>query len=132
MGAPSAGMDRAGAGGNHMSNEIHDPATVHDRIRELNDAFRRAGPSGTDWVLTRGVHALGLGSALRACRDVQVHTVFSEGDDPYGEHDFGAVEYEGRKLFWKIDYYDLGLAAGSPDPADPRVTRRVLTIMLEG
>ena len=33
-------------------------------------------------------------------------------------------------VFWKIDAYDRTLEFGSDDPADPSVTRRVLTIML--
>jgi len=33
-------------------------------------------------------------------------------------------------VFWKIDAYDSELRFGSDDPADPAVTRRVLTIML--
>ena len=40
------------------------------------------------------------------------------------------VQAHGRTIFWKIDYYDLLLKCGSPDPADPVVTRRVLTVML--
>ena len=33
-------------------------------------------------------------------------------------------------IVWKIDDYDTGLQAASPDPSDPSVTTRVLTIML--
>ena len=29
---------------------------------------------------------------------------FTEGDDPYGEHDFGVIEGMPR-VYWKIDYY---------------------------
>ena len=55
---------------------------------------------------------------------------FSERNDPFDEHDFGAIEYEGNTVFWKIDYFDLDLMNYSPDPSDLNVTRRVLTIML--
>jgi hypothetical protein len=37
---------------------------------------------------------------------------------------------ERERVFWKLDYYDRDLQFGSEDPANPAVTRRVLTIML--
>jgi hypothetical protein len=33
-------------------------------------------------------------------------------------------------VFWKFDYFDVDLIMHSPDPADPTVTCRVLTVML--
>ncbi len=56
--------------------------------------------------------------------------VFAEGDDPHGERDFGAFEHRGKRLFWKIDYYDPSLSFGSEQPTDLAKTHRVLTIML--
>ena len=53
-------------------------------------------------------------------------------NDPYGEHDFGLIEVAGHRVMFKIDYYDLSLCGHSADPADPLMTRRVLTIMLAG
>ena len=55
---------------------------------------------------------------------------FNEDNDPYGEHDFGMVEFKGEKYFWKFDYYDQNLEFGSPDPSDTTQTTRVLTIFL--
>jgi hypothetical protein len=55
------------------------------------------------------------------------HCQFSE-DSP--ERDFGTVELRGRKVWMKIDYYDLALEFGSEDPADASVTTRVMTILL--
>jgi hypothetical protein len=55
---------------------------------------------------------------------------FDPGNDPHQEHDFGALEAGRDMIFWKIDYYGKDVASGSPDPADPTVTIRVMTVML--
>ena len=55
---------------------------------------------------------------------------FTEDNDPYGEHDFGSFGYNGKTIFWKIDYYNPTMDGGSEDPANPQQTKRVLTIML--
>ena len=114
------------------------PSACHnaDRIRALNDAHRRRhGPTGTlielnDMVVTGGVIAKETGFILRALHAVRTYSDFNPNNDPYGEHDFGAFDLDGERLFWKIDYYDTALKMGSPCPADPTQTRRVLTIML--
>ena len=99
-------------------------------IAELNDAMRRGGPAVGRWMMTQGVMAEGLAFMLLAAQAVQQHEYFSPDDDPYGEHDFGAFTLCGQRLFWKIDYYDHTMRQGSPDPSDPILTVRVLTIML--
>ncbi|MGE4053281.1 MAG: DUF3768 domain-containing protein [Vicinamibacterales bacterium] len=106
------------------------------RIRELNDAFRRAPELSAQRAslnrlcVTRGVADHGPAFMARALARVRSFEEFTPGDDPYQEHDFGAFTLDGERLFWKIDCYDLAGAYHSPDPADPLVTRRVLTIML--
>lgn len=101
-----------------------------NRIRDLNGAMRKAGISSGKWMMTAGVMAQGPEFMLLATRAVQTFSAFSEDNDPYGEHDFGAFDIAGKRVFWKIDYYDRDLRYGSEDPADPDVTTRVLTIML--
>lgn len=61
---------------------------------------------------------------------VQQFEDFLEDNDPWGEHDFGSLVFRGQRVFWKIDPYDLTMTGRSPDPADPEVTARVLTVML--
>ncbi|GAB5445477.1 DUF3768 domain-containing protein [Gymnodinialimonas sp.] len=100
------------------------------RIRELNDAFRRDGQGNGSVMLTVGIQGEGQEFLEASVAAVQAFEAFSEDNDPWGEHDFGAVEVSGEKVFWKIDYYDPDLQAGSENPANDAVTHRVLTIML--
>ena len=100
------------------------------RIRALNDRFRTRGEGNGSLVVTEGVAERGPTFVLKALGAVRGFTDFSEDNDPWGEHDFGAVMVDGQKLFWKLDYYDRYLAQGSEDPANEGLTHRVLTIML--
>jgi Protein of unknown function (DUF3768) len=99
------------------------------RIRDLNDAFRRTFVGGTV-VITAGVEALPSNQRRSILAKVRAFDAFTEDNDPHEEHDFGVVEHGGVRCFWKIDYYDREMEMLSPDPADPSVTTRVLTIML--
>jgi hypothetical protein len=99
-------------------------------IRRLNDQFRVHGIGRGSLMHTDGVHDRGPAFVLAAISAVRAFSDFGPNNDPYGEHDFGAFDIEGERLFFKLDYYNLTLDGGSPDPADPAVTHRVLTIML--
>jgi len=102
------------------------------RVRELNDAFRKDPTRFGRALVTRGVNELGPEFVLLATRAVASFAAFTEDNDPYGEHDFGAFHLSGDKLFWKIDTYEKGsdYSAGAETPDNPATTDRVLTIML--
>jgi len=100
------------------------------RIRELNDAFRMKGEGQGTVLVTQGIQAKGVPFMHEAMLAVRAFSAFGEANDPWGEHDFGAVELRGEKVFWKLDYYALDQCAASPNPANSAVTYRVLTIML--
>jgi len=110
-----------------MAEHSETPLKNADRIRELNDQLRRTFTGGAICI-TRGVCERCDTNAVLAA--VQAFDSFNDANDPWREHDFGALELEGQTLFWKIDYYAPGMQGGSPDPADPRITERILTIML--
>jgi Protein of unknown function (DUF3768) len=99
------------------------------RIRRLNDAFRKTLTGGT-LMLTAGIVALGADKQARILAAVSAFDAFDRDNDPWHEHDMGALSVDGERVFFKIDYYDLTRAMHSPDPADARVTERVMTIML--
>lgn len=95
------------------------------KIAVLNDAART---NAANYVATRGIVSLEPEVISDIFIGVQEFSDFTEDNDPYGEHDFGALSVAGHRVFWKIDYYDQELKHGL-DPLDPKC-RRVLTIML--
>ena len=103
--------------------------TRTERICALNDDLRQHLIGGLA-VMTPGVSALGQQAVERIVKTIAVYDDFCHANDPHEEHDFGSFEAEGKTIFFKIDYYDRTLNYHSPDPADPNVTERVITIML--
>ena len=100
------------------------------RIAELNDLCRTSMGLAGRWVITEGVASLPPAAQAEILAKVRMFDDFSRDNDPYRERDFGAFDHAGKKIFWKIDYYDPTLTQGSEDPADPKKTARVLTILL--
>lgn len=99
-------------------------AALNDRLRTT---FERAAGRV---VLTQGIASLPERNQAAILSLVRGFNGFTPGNDPYGEHDFGQVEHDGQKAFFKIDYYDTSLQWASPDPTDPALTVRVMTVML--
>jgi hypothetical protein len=99
------------------------------RIRALNDQLRQNFANGIA-VMTPGVAALGAEAVARIVKTIAVFDDFCHANDPHEEHDFGSFEADGHMIMFKIDYYDQNLSMHSPDPTDPSVTQRVITIML--
>ena len=106
-------------------------------IREINDVVRQQifvphmmRPYPCQVVHTQGIEAFSYDDRQSIYKTVAQFDDFSEDNDPHQEHDFGAFEFNGKKIFWKFDYYSLDLKYGSENPADPKQTMRVLTIML--
>jgi Protein of unknown function (DUF3768) len=85
--------------------------TTTTRIADLNDRFRKSTLSldpvaislGRK-VMTCGIRDLGLAATVEIAERVAAFDSFTEDNDPHGEHDFGAFEHNGQKIFWKIDY----------------------------
>jgi hypothetical protein len=115
-----------------------------ERIARLNDRARQAMGLACIALATEGFRALPEADQSRVRELVETFDAFTPDNDPYGERDFGAIyRRDGagcwttvrparpdQIVFWKIDAYYRDLRFGSDDPANPAITRRVLTIML--
>ena len=101
--------------------------TTTERVRDLNDHARRTFQN-CRVVITPGIQS--LDDIAEVLRRVQQFDDFTQHNDPYQEHDFGAFHHGDDQVFWKWAYYDVDYTMLSPDPSDPAVTARVLTIML--
>ncbi|KGB52651.1 hypothetical protein FG91_03396 [Sphingopyxis sp. LC81] len=116
--------------GNDTTTHAHMPTSRTSRIAYLNDELRchlRGGQLAVTYGILDfhgGVYVPEILERVRAFSD------FSADNDPYYERDFGAFDFLGHRINWKIDYYDLDMRYRSTDPADPAITIRLLTVML--
>ncbi|MBQ8436712.1 MAG: DUF3768 domain-containing protein [Alphaproteobacteria bacterium] len=97
-------------------------------IAKLNDTFRANPILGTT-ILTTGIRNNSSEDIAHIMNKVRNFKDFDEDNNPYGENDFGAFDFKGQKIFWKINYYDRNFEFASPDAANPSITNRVLTVM---
>jgi hypothetical protein len=100
-----------------------------DRIRSLNDSLRTSFQGGKV-MLTRGVQGKGEEFVAKAMTAMREFSDFTEDNDPHGEHDFGGFTVDGEECFFKVDYYNQDMSAGSERPDDASQTTRVLTLLL--
>jgi Protein of unknown function (DUF3768) len=98
-------------------------------IARLNDEFRSTFENGKV-SMTASVIALPVELRAAAIVAVQAFNVFTQENDPHGEHDCASFTLDAQSFFWAIDYYDETCTYRSRDPCDEFVTTRVLTLML--
>jgi len=80
--------------------------------------------------MTPGINELDPLTVARVIEAVRSFDDFDEDNDPFHTHEFGMIDVDAHKIMFKVDCYDHNLEYGSPNPADPAVTSRVLTIFL--
>src|SRR5271157_6551667 len=99
-GRPSSFRARPKAGCAHPTPTSGDPAmtcttaSAAERIRALNDAFRRTFVGGMV-VITAGVEAMPVDQRRSLLEKIRAFDVFTDDNDPHGEHDFGAIDEGG-------------------------------------
>ncbi|ASY47076.1 hypothetical protein CJD35_21665 (plasmid) [Sphingobium xenophagum] len=98
-----------------------------DTIRRLNDAARSNPGTASIANVTLGFQSLPDADRFAALAAIVGFSRFDGDNDPYGEHDFGAVyrlatggwtqerpkdeKTIAETVFWKVDYYDNTLAS---------------------
>lgn len=98
-------------------------------IRALNDKLRKTGIGGKI-MMTPGINGLEAQTRSRVFMAIRRFDDFNEDNAPFGTHEFGGIETDGVKAWFKVDCYDKDMQYGSEDPSDPDVTTRVMTVLL--
>ena len=81
------------------STELSETAQRYDRLRKSIPFVRP--PDAL--VVTRGLADAFPDDVPSVLAKVKEFSIFTEKNDPWKERDFGAFEFNGEKIFWKID-----------------------------
>jgi hypothetical protein len=108
------------------------PKLRAERIAFLNDMLRTSlgTAGGGRFMLSRSVACLPEAERFAILKAAREFAAFNPDNDPHHEHDCACFEAAGHSCLFKIDYYDKSLEFGSEDPTDPKITERVLVLML--
>ena len=102
--------------------------------RLLNDRFRKNRALLLNHLeITDRVAELlkaNCGDTSALIDQIAAHDEFDQDSDPYGEGDFGALDFCSHRIVWRILYFAPDMKSGSPNPADSKGTVRVISIML--
>ena len=99
------------------------------RMQNLNDMLRIFHKNG-EIVYSSGMSIFSNYDLFQIMRTISFYDDFNKDNNPYGEKDFGIVNFKNYKIIWKIDYYDNELKYHSSAPYDSNQTKRVMTVML--
>ena len=119
--------------------ETVEPKATSDQIKAVNDHLRKhvfvirkvsksefsglTRDIGLRLFLTQAIKSLPSSRQVEIIDLVRNFDDFTEGDNPYGENDFGGFTYRNTNYFFKFDYYDCSYHFGETNG------NRVLTIM---
>ena len=82
--------------------ELPETAQRYDRLRKSIPFVRPPDIL----VVTGGLAASFSDDLPSILTKVKEFDEFTEGNDPWHEHDFGAFGYKGETIFWKVDDYN--------------------------
>lgn len=79
--------------------DLSETAQRYDRLRKSIPFIRKPNVL----LLTCGISGTFPSEVPLILQMVKEFDAFNEGNDPWNEHDFGAFDFRGEMIFWKID-----------------------------
>lgn len=107
---------------NIKSKPIHAIAIHNDQLRKHHIGGRI--------MMSKDISNLHSARIHMIMKQIADFSNFNSSNDPYEERDCAILEIDNLSIMWKIDYYDETLDGHSPDPSNPDVTVRIMTVML--